>query len=62
MSLLNRPLSRVRAVLHRLTHGDDRGVTTEYVIWIAGLATLALTVLGIFRPEIVAAAQNVVLK
>lgn len=62
MSLLNRTLSQVRAGLYRLAHGDDRGVTTEYVIWIAGLATLALTVLGIFRPEIVAAAKNVVFK
>ncbi|PWG13297.1 hypothetical protein DF268_11495 [Streptomyces sp. V2] len=62
MPLLHRSLRRAHTLLHRLTHGDDRGVTTEYVIWIAGLATLALTVLGIFRPEIVAAAKNVVLK
>ncbi|WP_416968269.1 hypothetical protein [Streptomyces sp. 4F14] len=62
MSLLNRSLSRARTLLHHLAHGDDRGVTTEYVIWIAGLSALALAVLEIFRPEIVAAAKSVVLK
>ncbi|MCT9080465.1 hypothetical protein [Streptomyces fulvoviolaceus] len=41
---------------------DDRGVTTEHVIWIAGLAALALTIVGIFGPEITAAAKNVVFK
>ncbi|WP_075737714.1 hypothetical protein [Streptomyces acidiscabies] len=62
MSLLNRTLSRARAALHRLAHGDDRGVTTEYVIWIGGLATLGLAILKIFSPEIIAAAKNVVFK
>ncbi|QNP74979.1 hypothetical protein IAG44_39910 [Streptomyces roseirectus] len=61
MPLLHRMLHRVRALLRRLA-GDDRGVTTEYVIWIAGLSALALAVLEIFRPEIVAAAKSVVLK
>jgi len=61
MPLLHRSLPRLRALLRRLA-GDDRGVTTEYVIWIAGLSALALAVLEIFRPEIVAAAKSVVLK
>ncbi|MFM9442588.1 hypothetical protein [Streptomyces acidiscabies] len=61
MPLRKRSASRLRALLRRLAR-DDRGVTTEYVIWIAGLATLALAVLEIFRPEIVAAAKSVVLK
>lgn len=41
---------------------DDRGVTTEQVIWIAFLAALALTVTGLFGPQILAAARSVVFK
>ncbi|MEV1083486.1 hypothetical protein AB0I98_35610 [Streptomyces sp. NPDC050211] len=41
---------------------DDRGVTTEQVIWIAFLAALALTVTGLFGPQILAAAHRVTLK
>ncbi|WP_139342381.1 hypothetical protein [Protofrankia sp. BMG5.30] len=40
----------------------DRGSTTEQVIWIAFLAGLALTVIGIFGPQILDAAQNIVFK
>jgi len=38
----------------------DRGSTTENVIWIAFLAALALTVIGIFGPQILDAARSVV--
>jgi hypothetical protein len=38
----------------------DRGSTTENVIWIAALAALALTIIGIFGPEILHAANRVV--
>jgi len=61
MPSLNTLVPRARSLLRRLA-GDDRGVTTEYVIWIAGLAALALTVIGIFGPEITAAAKSVVFK
>ncbi|MFC8429270.1 hypothetical protein [Streptomyces sp. NPDC057253] len=61
MPFLNSLLSRARSLLSRLP-ADDRGVTTEHVIWIAGLAALALTIVGIFGPEITAAAKNVVFK
>ncbi|MEX5713784.1 hypothetical protein AB1484_37840 [Parafrankia sp. FMc6] len=37
----------------------DRGSTTEQVIWIAFLAALALTVIGIFGPKILDAARSV---
>jgi hypothetical protein len=40
----------------------DRGSTTENVIWIAFLAALALTVIGIFGPKILDAARSVVFK
>jgi hypothetical protein len=59
MSLLNSLVTRSRSLLRSMAH-DDRGVTTEHVIWIAGLAALALTIVGIFGPEITAAAKNVV--
>ncbi|KPM56965.1 MULTISPECIES: hypothetical protein [Frankiaceae] len=42
--------------------GRDAGNTTEQVIWIAFLAALALTVIGIFGPEILEAARSVVFK
>ncbi|EYT90880.1 hypothetical protein ThrDRAFT_03460 [Frankia casuarinae] len=38
----------------------DAGNTTENVIWIAFLAALALTVIGIFGPQILDAARSVV--
>ncbi|MFD4560506.1 hypothetical protein ACFWP5_40380 [Streptomyces sp. NPDC058469] len=49
--------TRVRNMLR-----DDRGVTTEQVIWIAFLAALALTVTGLFGPQILAAARSVTFK
>lgn len=59
MTPLNAWRTRAQSVWRSLAE-DDRGVTTEHVIWIAGLAALALTIVGIFGPEIVAAAKNVV--
>lgn len=41
---------------------DERGTTTENVIWIAGLAALALAVVALLGPEILAAARSVVFK
>lgn len=61
MSLLNFLVTRARSLIRSLPN-DDRGVTTEHVIWIAGLAALALTIVGIFGPEITAAAKSVVFK
>ncbi|WP_329555232.1 hypothetical protein [Streptomyces sp. NBC_00696] len=58
MPLLNSLLTRARSLLHSLA-ADDRGMTTEEVIWIAGLSALAITVVTIFGPEIIAAARNV---
>ncbi|MEU6260189.1 hypothetical protein [Streptomyces sp. NPDC047043] len=61
MSSLKSLLTRARSFIRR--HTDDvGGVTTEQVIWIAGLAALALTIVGIFGPEITAAAKSVVFK
>lgn len=56
-SLRSRVTTRVRSMLR-----DDRGVTTEQVIWIAFLAALALTVTGLFGPQILAAARSVTFK
>lgn len=39
---------------------DDRGYTTETVIWIATLAALALAIGGLLGPKILAAAQDIV--
>ncbi|MEV0318135.1 hypothetical protein ACIBKX_07715 [Streptomyces sp. NPDC050658] len=52
---------RLSAPLRKLAKlsRDDRGVTTEQVIWIAFLAGLALTVTGLFGPQILEAARNV---
>ncbi|MFJ3779790.1 hypothetical protein ACIPX0_49825 [Streptomyces sp. NPDC090075] len=61
MSQLNSLAHQIRLLIRRLA-ADDRGVTTEHVIWIAGLAALALTVVGIFGPEITSAAKSVVFK
>lgn len=41
---------------------DDRGVTTEQVIWTGFLAALALTVTGLFGPQILDAARSITLK
>ncbi|WP_322770326.1 hypothetical protein [Frankia sp. Cr1] len=50
-------------IYHRYRHMPpkerDRGSTTEQVIWIAFLAALALTVIGIFGPEILSAAKRI---
>jgi hypothetical protein len=53
--------TRAWSLIHRIA-GDERGITTEHVIWIAGLSALALTIVGIFGPEITSAAKNVVFK
>lgn len=49
---------RLTARLHGLAE-DDRGVTTEHVIWIAFLAALGLTVTALFGPKILAAARDI---
>lgn len=49
---------RASARLRELAE-DDRGVTTEHVIWIAFLAALALTITALFGPKIIAAARSV---
>lgn len=51
----------IRLMARKLMH-DDRGVTTEQVIWIAFLAALALAVTGLFGPQIMAAARSVTFK
>lgn len=57
-----RPLrSRLSAVARALRR-DAGGMTTEQVIWIAFLAALALTVTGLFGPQILAAARSVTFK
>lgn len=53
--------SRLSAVAHALRR-DAGGMTTEQVIWIAFLAALALTVTGLFGPQILAAARSVTFK
>ncbi|MFJ6901523.1 hypothetical protein [Streptomyces hokutonensis] len=59
MSPLNSLVARAQLFIRSIAD-DDRGVTTEHVIWIAALAALALTIVGIFGPEITSAAKNVV--
>ncbi len=49
---------RFEAAVRRFAD-DERGVTTEHVIWIAALAALALTITALFGPKILAAAQAV---
>ncbi|MFC4463963.1 hypothetical protein ACFPH6_05195 [Streptomyces xiangluensis] len=61
MSQLTSLATRARSAIRSLAD-DERGATTEHVIWIAGLSALALTIVGIFGPEITAAAKNVVFK
>lgn len=51
-------VNQIEAVLRALAR-DDRGSTTENVIWIAGLAALALAVLAIWGPDILAAVNKV---
>ena len=57
-TLLTTLWTRTALTLRRLA-ADDRGVTTEHVIWIAFLAALAITVTAIFGPKILAAARDV---
>lgn len=52
-------LSRIAAVWRDLA-ADERGTTTENVIWIAALAALALAVVGLLGPQILAAAKSIV--
>lgn len=52
-------LRRLAAARLRQMATDDRGYTTETVIWIAILAALALAVGGLFGPAIMDAAQSV---
>ncbi|MFI0724347.1 hypothetical protein [Streptomyces sp. NPDC021224] len=58
MDLLTSLWTRLNTRLHGLA-ADDRGVTTEHVIWIAFLAALALTVTALFGPKILDAARNI---
>ncbi|WP_425842193.1 hypothetical protein [Streptomyces fractus] len=50
------------SVVRRAMRRDTGGMTTEQVIWIAFLAALALTVTGLFGPQILAAARSVTFK
>ncbi|GAA2348763.1 hypothetical protein [Streptomyces violaceusniger] len=50
--------TRLAARLHTLAR-DDRGYTSETVIWIALLSALALSVGALIGPEIVDAARNI---
>ncbi|MGW8375397.1 hypothetical protein [Streptomyces sp. ODS28] len=54
-------MARLKAFARRIAH-DDRGVTTEQVIWIAFLAATALAVTAYFGPQILAAAHSVKFK
>lgn len=56
-SLTARLAAFVQALL-----ADERGTTTENVIWIAGLAAIALGVVAWFGPQIMAAAQSISFK
>ncbi|MFF1676116.1 hypothetical protein ACFVYG_08795 [Streptomyces sp. NPDC058256] len=60
-SLKDRLSTATWRVLRRLAH-DDRGSTTENVIWIAFLAGLALAVTTLYGPQILAAARSTVFK
>lgn len=50
--------ARIESALRGLAD-DERGVTTEHVIWIAFLAALALAITALFGPKILAAAKSV---
>jgi hypothetical protein len=54
ISLWTRAATRWRSLAE-----DDRGVTTEHVIWIAFLAALALAITALFGPKILAAATSI---
>ncbi|MGP3769758.1 hypothetical protein ACTWJ8_02905 [Streptomyces sp. SDT5-1] len=62
------PTTCFRWLRHRVVNvgraikNDVGGMTTEQVIWIAFLAALALTVTGLFGPQILAAARSVTFK
>jgi hypothetical protein len=45
--------------LFRMLSRDERGNTTEHIIWIAGLAAIALAVLAIWGPAIMQAVAKV---
>ena len=51
-------VTRFWAVLRGIA-ADERGTTTENIIWIAGLAALAIAVLAIWGPEILNAVTQV---
>lgn len=38
---------------------DERGTTTENIIWIAGLAAIAIAVIAIWGPDIMTAISKV---
>lgn len=38
---------------------DERGTTTENIIWIAGLASIAIAVIAIWGPDIMTAISKV---
>ncbi|WP_275560543.1 MULTISPECIES: hypothetical protein [unclassified Streptomyces] len=57
-SLPNSITTRAAALLRRLAH-DDRGYTSEAVIWIAILSTLAVSVGALIGPDIIDAARNI---
>lgn len=57
--MLTSILSHLMSAWRGLT-ADERGTTTENVIWIAALAALALAVVGLLGPQILAAAKSIV--
>lgn len=59
MSRLSVLRARLRARLRELA-ADDRGYTTETVIWTATLAALAVTIGALIGPNIIAAAKDIV--
>jgi cytochrome b subunit of formate dehydrogenase len=62
VSLFTSIWSRTANVLRSHAYNDRGGVTPELVIWTAFLAGLALTVTGLFGPQILAAARNITFK
>lgn len=57
-SVRTRIVLKLRSLQRQMVH-NDRGYTSESVIWIALLSSLALAVGGIFGPEILDAARSV---
>jgi hypothetical protein len=51
-------LTYIGTLLRTLTR-DERGNTTEHIIWIAGLAAIAIAVLAIWGPAIMEAVAKV---